>query len=134
MVPLNSRAAIERIQLNLAVFNELCEKMHVTDVEVFSMQTWDPANHVHARNFSPPWTGLMEDPATGSVGGALGAYLAHHQRVPLEEPTTRLVIEQGFEMGRPSLIEVLVDVQGRTVKQVRVGGQVVRLIEGSLTF
>lgn len=134
MVPLMSRAAIERIHLNLAVFNELCEKMSVMDVEVFSFQTWDPANTVHVRNFSPPYTGLMEDPATGSVGGALGGYLVHHQKVPHQEPTTRLMIEQGFEMGRPSLIEVLVDVKGLTVKRVRVGGQVVRVAEGTLTF
>jgi trans-2,3-dihydro-3-hydroxyanthranilate isomerase len=134
MVPLTSRSAVERIQLNLPVFNQLCERMDVTGVEVFSMQTWDPVNTVHARNFGPPWTGVLEDPATGSVGGALGGYLVHHQKVPSQQPTTRLVIEQGFEMGRPSLIEVLVDMEGRTVKQVRVGGQVVRVAEGTLTF
>ena len=68
------------------------------------------------------------------MGGALGAYLVHHQKVPPQEPTTRLVIEQGFEMGRPSLIEVLVDMDGRSVKLIRVGGQVVRVLEGKLTF
>lgn len=134
MVPVTSRSAIERIQLNIAIFSELCEKINVTDVEVFTMQTWDPINTVHVRNFGPPWTGVLEDPATGSVGGALGAYLVHHQKVPPLEPTTRLVIEQGFEMGRPSLIEVLVDLEGRTVKRIRVGGQVVRVLEGELTF
>lgn len=134
MVPVTSRSAVERVQLNLPVFNELCEKVDVTGVEVFSMQTWDPVNTVHTRNFGPPWTGVLEDPATGSVGGALGGYLVHHQKVPPTQPTTRLIIEQGFEMGRPSLIEVLVDVEGRSVKQVRVGGQVVRVAEGTLAF
>jgi trans-2,3-dihydro-3-hydroxyanthranilate isomerase len=134
MVPLTSRAAVERIQLNLPVFNRLCEMLDVAQVEPFSMETWDPANTVHARNFGPPWTGVIEDPATGSVGGALGGYLVHHQGLPPEEPTTRLVIEQGFEMGRPSLIEVLVDVKGRSVQRVRVGGHVVRVIEGKLSL
>jgi len=134
MVPLKSREAVDRIQPNLPVFNKLCEMMHVDQIEPFSMQTWDPSNTVHARNFGPPWTGVLEDPATGSLGGALGGYLVHHQVIPPEEPTTRIVIEQGFKMGRPSLIEVLVDVKGRSVRQVRVGGQVVRLIEGTLTF
>lgn len=134
MVPLASRDAIERIQLNLPVFNRVCEQMNLTSVEPFTMETWDPSNTVHARNFAPPWTGVLEDPATGSVGGALGGYLVHHQGVPPEEPTTRIVIEQGFEMGRPSLIEALVDVKGRSVQRVRVGGQVVRVLEGTLTF
>jgi len=45
-----------------------------------------------------------------------------------------MVLEQGFEMDRPSLIEVEVDIREGIVSEVRVGGQVVILIEGELTL
>ena len=47
--------------------------------------------------------GTIEDPATGSAGGSLGAYLVHHGQM---KPTETLVITQGVEMGRPSEIQV----------------------------
>jgi trans-2,3-dihydro-3-hydroxyanthranilate isomerase len=64
---------------------------------------------------------MGEDPATGSAAGPLGAYL--QQRAGCE----RLVIRQGEEMGRPSLLEVDM-VEGRP----RVGGGVSPLIDGEI--
>jgi len=43
-----------------------------------------------------------------------------------------MVVEQGFEIGRPSLIEVEVDVTDGAITEVRVGGQVVIVAEGDL--
>jgi trans-2,3-dihydro-3-hydroxyanthranilate isomerase len=42
------------------------------------------------------------------------------------------VIEQGYEMGRPSLIEVEVDIRDGAVTEVRVAGQVRIVIEGEV--
>lgn len=64
-----------------------------------------------------------EDPATGSAAGPLGAYLA--ERAACE----RLVIRQGEEMGRPSVIEVEM-VDGRP----RVGGTVIPVIDGEVSL
>jgi trans-2,3-dihydro-3-hydroxyanthranilate isomerase len=62
-----------------------------------------------------------EDPATGSAAGPLMAYLA--DRVGAE----RVEISQGVEMGRPStLVAEMVD------GQVRVGGGVVPVVEGTV--
>jgi trans-2,3-dihydro-3-hydroxyanthranilate isomerase len=57
------------------------------------------AGHVRARMFAP-LGGVLEDPATGSANAALAALLASLSGGPLA-----LRIEQGVEMGRPSLIE-----------------------------
>jgi trans-2,3-dihydro-3-hydroxyanthranilate isomerase len=132
-VPLASLSAVQRIQLNVPVFNQVCRSAGVTGAEPFALETLDAAHHVHARNFGP-LLGVYEDPATGSSGGALGAYLVYHGAVELSEPTTYIVIEQGYEINRPSLIEVEVDsrAEGRTLDEVRVGGQVVRVLEGVL--
>jgi trans-2,3-dihydro-3-hydroxyanthranilate isomerase len=133
IMPLKSLDAIQRISLNVGMLNEVCRSMSVTGAEVFTMETTDKAHHVHVRNFDP-LLGVMEDPATGSMAGALGAYLLAHSVVEYEKEmsTTHMVIEQGFEIGRPSLIEVEVDVREGKITEVRVGGQVVIVAEGEL--
>ncbi len=135
IIPVASLDAIRRVNLNVGLFNEICRAMSVTGGEVFTLETIDKAHHVHVRNFDP-LVGVFEDPATGSMAGALGAYLLAKGVFPYayEASTTHLVVEQGFEMGRPSLIEVEVDIRDGAVTEVRVGGQVVILIEGSLTL
>lgn len=64
---------------------------------------------------------MGEDAATGSAAGPLGAYLA--ERTGCE----RLVIRQGEEMGRPSVLEVEI-ADGRP----RVGGGVIPVIDGNV--
>lgn len=71
-----------------------------------------------ARSFAGIAT-IGEDPATGSAAGPLMAYL--HARAGTE----RLVIDQGIEMGRPSILECSVEED-----RVRVGGGAAILIEG----
>ena len=133
IIPLASLDAIRRINLDIGTFNEMCRQSGVTGAEVFTLETLDKAHHVHVRNFDPP-LGVFEDPATGSMAGALGAYLLAHGVFEYDEKlsTTHMVVEQGFEIGRPSLIEVEVDVTDGAITEVRVGGQVVIVAEGDL--
>jgi len=92
----------------------------------FSLQTESPEAHVHGRAFVPDLG--IEDPATGSAAGACGAYLAANGSLP----ASTFVIEQGIEVQHASRIEVSVEMDGDQPKVVRVGGQVVPLIRGSL--
>jgi trans-2,3-dihydro-3-hydroxyanthranilate isomerase len=64
-----------------------------------------------------------EDPATGSAAGPLCAYLAQRGHAP------RVEITQGVEMGRPSRLEAELDDD-----RVRVGGGVVRVVEGTVAL
>lgn len=135
VVPVSSLEAIQRIALNIELFNRICRATSVTGAEVFTLETLDKAHHAHVRNFDP-LVGIYEDPATGSMGGALGAYLLANNVFEYEtvSSTTHMVLEQGYEINRPSLIEVEVDIVDGAIHQVRVGGQVVILIEGELTI
>lgn len=83
----------------------------------------------HARMFSPGM-GMGEDPATGSAAAALSG--AVHQFDGMRDGNHALVIEQGVEMGRPSLIHMHVDCAEGAVSRVRIGGQAVRIAEGRL--
>ena len=136
MVPARSLAEIQALdagKLNTGVLNRICEAVGTKCVMVFALATERPESTVHTRMFAP-LLGVPEDPATGSANGALGAYLVHQRAVPVTEPTTHIVSEQGSEIGRPSTLTVEVDSEGETVTAVRVGGQVVLVAEGVVRF
>lgn len=91
----------------------------------------DTPHTVRARMFAP-LDGVPEDPATGSASGALGGLLAHLNPSPGGE--FNLTIQQGVEMGRPSLIEVTsIKRQGR-IDTVQITGQSVAVTNGALTL
>jgi trans-2,3-dihydro-3-hydroxyanthranilate isomerase len=80
-----------------------------------------------------PAIGILEDPATGSASGALGAYLVHNGVVQVAGQTD-IVIEQGYEIDRPSRILVQIESDDDAIQEVKVGGQCVMVVEGSLSF
>jgi trans-2,3-dihydro-3-hydroxyanthranilate isomerase len=136
MVPVRSLAEVQGLdpgQLNTAALNRVCHAAGTECVMVFTFETERPEATVHVRLFAP-LLGVPEDPATGSANGALGAYLVHHRAVPVTAPTTYIVSEQGAEINRPSTLYVEVDSAGDEITAVRVGGQVVPVIEGVVRF
>ena len=99
---------------------------------VFTTMTVEDWASVHTRMFAAP-IGISEDPATGSASGALGAYLVNNGVVDVG-PTTEVLIEQGYEIDRPSRITVQVFSDDDVIQKVTVGGQAVMVAEGKLLF
>jgi trans-2,3-dihydro-3-hydroxyanthranilate isomerase len=83
----------------------------------------------HVRMFAPG-AGIVEDPATGGAAAGLPAQIIRSQKIPDGEH--RWVIEQGFEMGRPSRIIATVSVKSGAVTSVRIGGNAVFMQKGQL--
>lgn len=136
MVPIRSLVEVQSLdanRLNVAALNRVCRDVGTECVMVFSFETERPESTVHVRLFAP-LLGVPEDPATGSANGALGAYLVHHRVVPVTEPTTYIVSEQGAEISRPSTLFIEVDANAGEPIAVRVGGQVVLVAEGVVWF
>jgi trans-2,3-dihydro-3-hydroxyanthranilate isomerase len=95
----------------------------------FSAETYNPENQLNARVFADHY-GVPEDPATGSANGCLAAYLLQHAYFGPGVVAAR--VEQGYEIGRPSLLRISAEEQnGRMV--VRVGGRVIPVAWGELT-
>ena len=128
-VPLCDRGAVARARSNAELFESTLAGYVTNMVFLFAMDAEGADHHVRARMFSPG-IGIPEDPATGSAAVALGGYLA--ARDPRFEGTLRWVVEQGFEMGRPSILEVEADKQGGKVSAARVGGKTVMMCEGMM--
>jgi trans-2,3-dihydro-3-hydroxyanthranilate isomerase len=99
-------------------------------VYAFAMSGERSGSHVHGRMFDEG-LGIGEDPATGGAQGPLGAYIVAHELVRAE-PTTRIRVEQGFEIGRPSILDIEVDKAGAAITAVRVGGRCVPMGGGWL--
>jgi len=132
MVPAQGLKDLEQIQPDFGAMRKVFQALDTNCLMIFTRQTIHANSTVHARMFAP-FLGVPEDPATGSASGALGAYLVRHG-VMEARPTAHLIVEQGYEMGRPSTIYVEVDGGADGPIQVRVGGQAVEVGEGILKF
>ena len=129
MVALKSAEAVTRARLSLEKMDAACPETEVREVMVFSLNEEGAEVTAHTRMFAPRF-GIIEDPATGSAQGPLGAYLIHHGLI-----TNRsLLNEQGIEMGRPSFIKVEVGGSGQSITSLRVGGNCVEMGKGSLAI
>ena len=122
VVPVARRAPLTRIQMNMrALFQVISGGGTMAYCFVL-----DGPRRVSARGMLP-W-GILEDPATGSAAGSLGAYLVQHERLRAGEV---LRISQGVDMGRPSEIQVEVGVErGKLIPKV--SGAAVRICEGHI--
>lgn len=129
MVPLASLDAVSRARLNWEWWNQYLASAWAPQIYAFSYEAQTHGASVHARAFTHA-VGVEEDPATGSAASGLAAYLVRREGV--REGTARWRIEQGLEMGRPSLIDVEADVRESAVVAVRVGGSSVVVSEGHL--
>ncbi len=98
---------------------------------VYCRETVANAHHFHARMFSPGM-GIGEDPATGAAAAAFAGVITRFDSPP--DGTHRYVLEQGFEMGRPSIIHLEVDIEGGGLDAVRIGGHAVRLMDGTIAI
>ena len=83
----------------------------------------------HARMFAGGW-GVTEDPATGSAAAAFAGVTLAFDRPGDGEHV--LTIEQGYEMGRPSLIALGFEVEGGELRSASIGGSAVIVSSGAL--
>jgi len=95
---------------------------------LFSPQVYRPGNGLHARVFAHAY-GVEEDPATGSANGCLAGYLVRHRY--FGGPRVDVRVEQGYEIGRPSLL-LLRAAEKKAKIDVQVGGRVVPVARGKL--
>jgi trans-2,3-dihydro-3-hydroxyanthranilate isomerase len=128
-VPVRDRGAVARSRVNLDAWERALAGTWAPEVLLFAREGERPGSDLHARMYAPGF-GIAEDPATGSAAAALAGYLA--RRDPRRDGTLRWRLEQGFEMKRPSILEISADVVRGEVTAVRVGGASVVVCEGTM--
>ncbi len=123
LVPIRNRAAIERAVPDTARLARILENTAAQGCYLFSLDPISPQATAHARFFNPT-VGLFEDAATGSAAGPLACQLI---ALGIAEQATAITIEQGYEMGRPSVLQV--HVNGNSV---RLSGRCIHVAYGIL--
>ncbi|MDB4911138.1 MAG: Phenazine biosynthesis protein PhzF family protein [Gemmatimonadetes bacterium] len=128
MVPLRDLDAVRRARVRMDQWDSALKSYWAPDVMVFARDA-EREGVIRARVFVPG-QGIIEDPATGSAAAALGGYLAARESAP--SGNFSWVVEQGFEIKRPSFIELEVDKKDGEVTAVRVGGSAVMVSEAMM--
>jgi len=129
-IPVADRATLNRAKPDFAA---LAAALPMQDpaASLYTRDTSDPSHHVQARVFIPGFGG-REDPATGSAAAAFAAVALRFERPGDGEHA--IAIEQGYALGRPSLIAVTLRVEQGALTQVEVGGASVIVGEGVLSL
>jgi len=128
-VPVRDLEAIGRAAPQIQYWREAFGVHDHPNAFVYCRQTIHNGAAFHARMFAPTM-GIPEDPATGSAAAAFAGVVAR-----FDDPRDGLhsgVIEQGFEMGRPSNIFMELEVQAGKLCKVRIGGHAVKVMEGTI--
>ena len=126
-IPVRSREAIARARAVIGRW----DRAFGPDggVYVYCRETVHNTSQFHARMFAPGM-GVMEDPATGSAAAAFAAVIQRFDAPPDGEH--RFAIEQGYEMGRASLINLSLVASGGKLHTARIGGHSVRVADGEI--
>ncbi len=128
-VELATRAALRRARADPAAMASLLSGRAVAGLYAYTraVDADEAPAQMQARMFAPA-DGIAEDPATGSATAAVGAL----QAALLEQPDAELELQvgQGVDMGRPSLLSVVAVKTAGEVREARVGGGCVPVMEG----
>ena len=129
-VPVASLDALSKARVNPAEWARTIQPLDCIGVFLYTRQCVHTTSAFHARMFAPG-VGIAEDPATGSaaVGFAASAFAFYEY----PDGVHKRLIEQGYEMGRPSSILLTLVVKGGKLTVVRIGGHAVRVAEGKLS-
>ena len=115
-------------KINSEPYQRLIQNTEAKTILIFCPETYNKNNDLNARFFAD-YYGVPEDPATGSAAGCLAAYLVRHEY--FGKPTIDIKVEQGYEIGRNSLLLLRADKKDNKF-YIMVGGSVYLIAKGSL--
>jgi trans-2,3-dihydro-3-hydroxyanthranilate isomerase len=130
IVPIKTLATLQRLKTAPPKAYEYLSRQKLPGLADFyyvTRDTGDPAIGLRTRGLFS----TSEDPATGSASGCTAAWMV---RYGIAQPEQTVHILQGVEIKRPSHIFVRANKDGDTVKNVRVGGHAVPIMQGTYSL
>jgi trans-2,3-dihydro-3-hydroxyanthranilate isomerase len=129
---LTSRAALAAAKPQLDVFARELPRDRTTGIHLY-VRAQEHDNQqgcdIQARMFAPEH-GITEDPATGAANVALIGLLAHYRQE--RDLILSETIGQGFDMGRPSILQASAEKKAGRVIATQVGGRCVPVMSGTI--
>jgi trans-2,3-dihydro-3-hydroxyanthranilate isomerase len=128
-VPVRGLDALKRCEPKLEHWETAFTRHERSSAYVFCRETVEPGSAFHARMFAPR-LGIYEDPATGSAAAAFAGVLHHFMPTGIGSRT--VVIEQGYQIGRPSLITLSMTVRDGHLAGAAIGGEAIAVTDGTV--
>ena len=124
-----NKEILNNARCNISAFSEADKNFSYGD-DFFSLMIYYRGNqqNIFARVFAP-LSGIVEDAATGSACGALGALLASQSNDRNNKYNYK--IHQGEMIGRPSLINVSILKEKGQIKRTYISGECVLVSKGN---
>jgi len=126
IVPLRSLDSLRVASINRERYYEFVKDTEAKAFSIFCPETRKKENNLSVRVFTD-YYGIPEDPATGSANGCLAGYLVRYRY--FNTPEVDIRVEQGYEIGRPSILYLKAGENGEII-DVNVGGRVFPVAEG----
>ncbi|GAI13985.1 unnamed protein product, partial [marine sediment metagenome] len=126
IIPLKTLEALKQAEVIRDKYFELIKDTQAKAMLIFCPQTFNQENDLNVRVFAD-YYGVPEDPATGSANGCLAGYLVKYRYFGKDQIDIR--VEQGYEIGRSSLLFLRAEDKGEKI-DVSVGGKVVMIAKG----
>ena len=128
IVPLKTLESVKKARINKDEYFRFIKDIDAKTILIFCPETYNKANNLNVRFFADQY-GIPEDPATGSANGCLASYLVMHRFFGTHQINLR--VEQGYEIGRPSLLYLRAEKKKQDFS-VYVGGKVELIGNGKL--
>ena len=128
IVPIKTLESLKKARINKDEYFRFIKDIDAKTILIFCPETYNKANDLNVRFFADQY-GIPEDPATGSANGCLASYLVMHRFFGTHQINLR--VEQGYEIGRPSLLYLRAEKKKQDFS-VYVGGKVELIGNGKL--
>ena len=131
LIPAAGIGALKALAPDMSRLARLGEERRIRGFCLTAREAIDPDSLIHSRFFAPHY-GIPEDPVTGSVHAAIPVWLWEAGVLKAEQGVARFQAEQGDFLGRPGRLQVELHVADGRPARVRVGGQAVTVLSGTI--
>ncbi|WP_332646640.1 PhzF family phenazine biosynthesis protein [Lysinibacillus sp. 54212] len=105
IIPVKELASFSKMTPHTEEFPNILLEMPKASLHPICFEVRDPGNDMHARHFSAPHSGTIEDAITGTASGVMGAYYKTFVDKDISLPAT-LRVEQGHEINKDGRVYV----------------------------
>ncbi len=126
LIPIKHLDAFKKMKPKNKVFPTILKEIPKSSIHPFCLETYDSNADMHARHFSSPYSGTIEDAVTGTASGVMGAFFAKYIKNNNFEEPLNLIVEQGHEIQKDGRVMVQL-LKIREVYDVEITGNAVHV-------
>lgn len=106
IIPVKNLRSFQEMKPKNNMFPNILVENPKASVHPICFETYSENALMHARHFSSPYSGTIEDPITGTASGVMGAYYLTY--INQEMDSIEFTVEQGQEIDKDGEVQVKV--------------------------